>query len=72
MAVVVEVLPGEHLVHVRIAAGAQQVVQAAAVFVYAVVGQAVVGDGGHGTEERQVRPEPVMGAHMGALQLAGA
>ncbi|MNQ91179.1 hypothetical protein D3C85_1065480 [compost metagenome] len=72
MAVVVEVLTGEHLVDVGIAASAQQVVQAAAVFVDAVVGQAVVGDGDHGPQERQVRPEPVIGAHMGALQLAGA
>ncbi|MNW12121.1 hypothetical protein D3C71_2097320 [compost metagenome] len=54
MTVMVKVFAGEHLVHVGIAARAQQVVQAAAVFVNPVVGQAIVGDGHQWPEKWQV------------------
>ena len=51
MARMVEVLAGEHAVDIGVAAGAEQIVQSAAVFVDAVVGQAVVGDGQHRAQE---------------------
>ena len=72
VAVEVEVLAGQQLVHVGVAARAQQVVHAAAVAVDAVAGQRVLGDGGHGAQVGQRRPEAVMGADVGLLQLARA
>ncbi|MNR41889.1 hypothetical protein D3C85_1603370 [compost metagenome] len=37
-----------------------------------VASQAVIGDGHQGPQEWQVRPQPVMGADVGALKLARA
>ena len=45
VAVVVKVFAGEHFVHIGIAAGAEQIVQATAMFIDAVARQAVIGDG---------------------------
>ena len=67
VAVVVKILAGEHFVHIGIAAGAEQIVQSTAMFVDAIVSQAVVGDGHQRSQKRQVRPEPVMGADVCAL-----
>ena len=46
--------------------------QAATVLVDAISGQAVIGDGHQWPQKGQVRPQPVMGTDMRALQLPGA
>ena len=38
----------------------------------AIAGQTVIGDGHQGPQEWQVRPQPIMGADVGALKLARA
>jgi hypothetical protein len=72
MAVAVEIRAGEHGVDIRVAAAAQQVVDAAAIGIDAVLGEAVGGDGRERAEIRQARPQPVEGRDMGALKLARA
>ncbi len=67
----VELLPGEQLVHVRIAARAQQIMATGAIAVVAVADR--VGDHGrHRTHVRQARPEPIEHAHVRTVQLLGA
>ncbi len=72
MAVKVEVLAGQQAIDVGIAAGSQQVMHTPAFGVLTVACQSVVDDGGHGTQKGQRRPQPVVGADMGPLQLTGA
>ncbi|MCY1202475.1 hypothetical protein D9M72_139630 [compost metagenome] len=68
----VEILARQQLVDVGIAAGAQQVVDPAAVAVRAVAGQRVVGDGHHGAQIRQRGPDAVVRADVGLLELPRA
>ncbi|MNF82129.1 hypothetical protein D3C84_644280 [compost metagenome] len=71
MTVMMKVLAGEHFVHIGIAAGTQQVVQAAAMFIDTISGEAVISNGHQRPQKRQVRPEPVVSADVRALQLPG-
>lgn len=63
---------GEEVVDVGVAAGAEEVVAAAAVGVGAVPGEGVADDGGHGAEVGEVGPQPVVGGEVGGVELAGA
>src|SRR5262249_16538568 len=66
----IEVLAVEHLVDVGIAARAEEIVAAGAVFV-AAVADGVVGDGEHGPEIGQAGPEPIVGGDMRSVELLG-
>src|SRR5580704_71746 len=72
MATVVEILPGQHAIYVRIAARAQKVVDAPAIVVDAVAGEAVGRDGRHRPQMGQGRPQAVEHRHVRRLELAGA
>src|SRR5712664_1473053 len=67
----VEVLAVEHLVHVGVAAGPEEIVAARPVLV-APVADAVVGDREHRPEVRQAGPEAVVGGDVRAVKLLGA
>ncbi len=71
MAAHVPLLAVEQLVHVRIAAGAEQIVAAGAVGVAAVL-HGVGGDREHRAQVRQARPQPIEGGHVRLVELARA
>lgn len=71
VAMEVEVLTAEDVVHVGIASGAQQVVDAPAVVVGAIPFQGVVGERQQRAQIGQGRPQPVIACDVSALQLAG-
>src|SRR6266851_54225 len=72
VAAVVEIVAGQHAIDVRVAARAQKVVDAPAIVVDAVAGQAVGGDGRHWPQIGQGRPQAVEHRHVRGLELAGA
>src|SRR5699024_12135050 len=72
MTVKVKILARQHLVDVRVAAAAEQIVHTAAVLVEAVIGQAVARYGRHGPQKRQRGPQTIERGYMGALQLPRA
>src|SRR5882757_19662 len=72
MAAVVEIVAGEHAIYVRFAARPQKVVDAPAIIVDAVTGEAVGGDGRHRPQIGQGRPQAVEHRHVRGLELAGA
>lgn len=72
VAVEVVLRSGQHGVDVRVAARAQQVVHAAAVFVLAVPREAVGDDGDEGSHVREVGPEAVVGSYVRGMHLPGA
>src|SRR5262249_50013754 len=67
----VQLFASQHLVNVRIAARAQQVVAPRAVIINAIT-DAVTRHGGHRAQIWQTRPEPVEHPHMRAVQLLRA
>src|SRR5229473_349107 len=67
----VEVLAVEHLVHVGVAAGPEEIVATRPVLV-APVADAVVGDREHRPQVRQAGPEAVVGGDVRAVKLLGA
>ena len=70
MAAEVEVFSVEHLVHVGVAARAEQIVAARAIRV-AAVSDRVVGDRDHRPEVGQAGPEPIVGGDVRAVELLG-
>jgi hypothetical protein len=66
----IEILAGQHLIDIRVAAGAKQIVDTPSILIDAIIRQTVCRDRDQGPEIRQVRPEPVERRHMGRLQLA--
>lgn len=48
VAVVVKILASEHSIHIRVAAGPQQIVQAPTMLINAIMCQAVIGNGDQG------------------------
>src|SRR5215470_2387311 len=71
MATDIQLFAGQHLVNVRIAARAQQVVASRAVFIDAIA-DTVTRYGRHRAQVRQTRPVPVEHSHMRAVQLLRA
>jgi hypothetical protein len=67
----VQLFARQHLVNVRIAARAQQVMTSRAVLINAIA-DALSRHGGHRAQVRQTRPEPVEHPHMRAVQLLRA
>lgn len=63
---------GEHGVDIGVAAGAEQVVDAAAVLVGAVPREGVLDDGGEGPHVGEVGPEAIMGRDVRGVELLGA
>ena len=59
----------EELVHVRIAPGAEEIVAAGIVCVAAVT-DSVGNERDHGSQERQVAPQPMAGGHVRSVELS--